>query len=245
MLLLVLASTPSSIFQLALVKSLRTANHTMTTTTATVARQLDGNTAVATFPSRDLGCDVCFEILDVFNTPLSEANRVVIGKVGDNLAYDCPHSDWIRNLLYNDGRGPHYEDCDLVLHRDRCRTGASFMVKHWEPGKWEALHWSEKFTLVSRQKVPRHPGTSRILDKCWTDLDLVKDWYGRCMGGRGNECERSAIPGLTPFSPQWLVDVNEACIVPCEGQGTRFLTLSYTWSQTRSFRTTRSTFEEV
>ncbi|TQN70591.1 hypothetical protein CSHISOI_04873 [Colletotrichum shisoi] len=50
---------------------------------------------------------------------------------------------------------------------------------------------------------------------------------------------------MSSFRPEWLIDVVRGCVVPCDERTSRFLTLSYTWGQTKNFRTLESNLEAV
>ncbi|KAL3595404.1 hypothetical protein FPOAC2_09731 [Fusarium poae] len=75
-------------------------------------------------------------------------------------------------------------------------------------------------------------------------MDLVKEWRTRCIETHSDKCDKT-IGSLTLFKPQLLIDVARYCIVSCTEDFPRYLALSYTWGQTKSFRTTRSTIEQL
>ncbi|KAF4973375.1 hypothetical protein FSARC_353 [Fusarium sarcochroum] len=103
---------------------------------------------------------------------------------------------------------------------------------------------SYHFELVSRPEIPDHPGTVRVLDDDWINLDMIKEWLSRCSQLHGDKCNRS-IGDLESFKPQLLVDVVKGCVAVCDEESPRFLTLSYTWGQTKNFRATKSNVEQL
>ncbi|KAK8023872.1 hypothetical protein PG993_011938 [Apiospora rasikravindrae] len=194
--------------------------------------------------SSDADCDICSKILQIFRSPFDEECDIELGKVGDILAHECGHANWIRDIQYMYGTGPRYEGRDLGLHKWAHHRDASFglsFVTH------DTLSWSttKPFELVFRPNIPNHPGTARILDSHWIDLDLVKDWRSRCSRDHGDQCDKSTIGSARLVYPQWLINVVDGCVVPCPQDSPRFVTLSYTWGRTRHFRTTRSNIDDV
>ncbi|RFN47470.1 het-domain-containing protein [Fusarium flagelliforme] len=188
-------------------------------------------------------CDMCSKIVESFKTSFSISILVELGNVGDLLAQSCPHVDWLRHIGFMYGIVPDYETKQLQLHKFRDRRSAYFGVNY---STRAAHYWSttRHFELLFRPEIPHHPGTAMVLDNDWIDISLIKDWSSRCMNSHSDSCDKS-LESLAPFKPQYLIDVKRYCIDSCIDACPRFIALSYTWGQTKSFRTTMSTVEQL
>ncbi|KAI1390059.1 heterokaryon incompatibility protein-domain-containing protein [Hypoxylon trugodes] len=83
--------------------------------------------------------------------------------------------------------------------------------------------------LVNRPSVPNHPGTGRILNPDWVDIDLLPRWKHECLTAHGAKCENPLKIWRT--RPAWLIDVERKCLVPgdkCDGP---FIALSYRYGE--------------
>lgn len=61
-------------------------------------------------------------------------------------------------------------------------------------------------------------------------------------------CRRSLkswMVGLEPAYPDWLIDVDQACLVPFSPEKTAYFALSYTGGQTMNLRNKRPIFSEL
>lgn len=96
--------------------------------------------------------------------------------------------------------------------------------------------------LVNRPEVAGHPGTGRILDPDWIDIETVKYWKQSCLSKHGGKCENPMkIPAT---SPAWLVDVEQRCVVPGAGCGS-YIALSYRWGDASGYRLSEESLEEI
>ncbi|KAK8108522.1 HET-domain-containing protein [Apiospora sp. TS-2023a] len=194
------------------------------------------------------GCPVCSKIVQVLTTNNTYwgTSEAVLGKVHDILAYECVHTDWLRDIKYDCGNVPRDESRELRLHKHKGIRGARLGVCYTVGG---SVHTPRTRTLplelVSRPDVPNHKGTVHILDREWIDAGLMKNWISRCFQEHGSHCDTSAIRSIRPFYPQWLIDVDRGCVAACPEDGPLFATLSYTWGQTAHFRTTRANIDQV
>ena len=97
------------------------------------------------------------------------------------------------------------------------------------------------FSLVKNDST----GYGRILDPCWIDSSLIGQWKHDCDTLHGSKCKR--LPNsvhLAPASPNWLIDVNQKCIVPSK-PGMRYVALSYVWGSSGQLRSVLSNVEEL
>ena len=191
----------------------------------------------------DAECDMCSQIVEFLTGSFSRFDYIELGIVGDRLAQNCPHVEWLRHLKYNYGTVPYYETRDLMLCKLENQRAASlkvcYLTRH---ARYSSS--TRPFELVFRPEIPHHPGTARVLDNDWVDLSLIKEWPTRCMKTHSDRCDKT-LGNLAPFRPQYLIDVTRYCIASSTEAFPRFVALSYTWGQTKSFRTTMSTREQL
>ncbi|CAG7554650.1 unnamed protein product [Fusarium equiseti] len=191
----------------------------------------------------DAECDMCSQIVEFLTGSFSRSDFIELGIVGDLLAQTCPHAEWLRHLKYNYGTVPYYETRDLLLNKWKNQRGASLGVCYLTKNT-QCSSTTRPFELVYRPEIPQHPGTAIVLDRNWVGLNLIKDWPDRCMKAHSDRCNKT-LGNLAPFKPQYLIDVTRYCIVSSTEAFPRFVALSYTWGQTRSFRTTMSKKEQL
>lgn len=198
----------------------------------------------------ELGCKFCSTIVAHFNFVCS-TNRgcnttdIFLARVCDLLSSNCPHTTWLQSDKYFNGAIPLYETRAIKLCQGpRERTWARLWVNY----EREAGHGSaptRPFELIYLPEVPGHHGRGRVLDENWIDIEVVRDWRSRCIAEHGSRCDKPALGAEAPFHPSWLIDVVQGCIVPCEDENPRFLTLSYTWGQAKNFLTRKGNIEDV
>ncbi|EXK23933.1 hypothetical protein FOMG_19320 [Fusarium oxysporum f. sp. melonis 26406] len=181
--------------------------------------------------------------MDMFKVPFDQDSRIELGKVGDCLDSACPHTNWLRHNKYFYGSVPFYEKQDLFLSKDP-HTRELFLSIYYKTKNLAVSTFSPAFELVFRPDIPDHQGKVRILDDSWVNLEVIKGWITSCIQEHGSKCD--VAPGnVKPFKPQLLIDVMKACVVSCKEDNSRFVTLSYTWGQTKNFRTTKENIAEL
>ncbi|OAA79844.1 Heterokaryon incompatibility [Akanthomyces lecanii RCEF 1005] len=85
--------------------------------------------------------------------------------------------------------------------------------------------------LVAKDSVPSHPGNGRILNPGWADLEVVTKWKNACLTTHGSACDN---PMKIPYTqPEFLIDVEQKCIVHGSDTESRFIALSYVWGEHR------------
>ncbi|KAL6924161.1 hypothetical protein FSST1_001435 [Fusarium sambucinum] len=199
------------------------------------------------FPANE--CDMCAKILQVFRGPAylgkedEDVQVIKLGKIGLLLDVKCPHTTWLRDKDFVNGPVPHYETHDLLFHRWARHSQGFFGVSYRRDDcpNWNITHSSE---LVFRPEIPKHPGTVRILDESWIDINLVKKWPSRCIQIHEERCNKT-VGDVPPFKPGLLIDVIQGCIAECQEARPRFITLSYTWGESKNLCVTKSNLEEL
>ncbi|RGP61388.1 heterokaryon incompatibility [Fusarium longipes] len=208
----------------------------------------NGDRAMATSTPSVVDCDMCSKVIEFVHRPLElqpEAGLegITLGKVGQLLASNCPHAKWLRDIEFLYGPVPEYEKRSLSLSRWAQSQPCSFDV-HYQTRRSSVFSGTPPFEMVFRPEIPRHLGSILIIDKSWIDMDRVKEWPSRCEQLHGEKCNET-IGNVPAFTPRLLIDVIQGCVVICREVRPRFLTLSYTWGDTKNFRTTRSNFDEM
>ncbi|KAJ1325407.1 HET domain-containing protein [Microdochium nivale] len=204
-------------------------------------------------------CPLCDAILAAFALPLEHD---IDGEFELDLAdldRDCPHNAWLKTAasftsISESERLPHGLR-KIRVYRDMPGTRSLVLRILDYDGGVLLRHDDTKFAeLVRRRDVDGHPGTARVLDPAWIDLDVVRSWYARCPRDHGPECDVTRIPGTDPIRPRWLIDVEQSCIVPGSSSDPRqengiephYLALSYTWGVVDNvFRTCRGNLAQV
>lgn len=197
-----------------------------------------------------LDCKFCSTIVGFFNSVCSlgrceREKELFLGQVRDLLSSNCSHTTWLQNVKFGPGPDPLFEAGAVRLIQGPAeRTWARLWITcETEAGR--ASHGTAPFELIRRPEVHVHQGRGRILDENWIDMEVIRDWRSRCIVEHGGRCDKPAFGGGAPFLPSWLIDVVEGCIVPCEDEGPRFLTLSYTWGKTKNFLTKKHNINDV
>lgn len=203
-------------------------------------------------PQADLDCKFCSTIVDFFNAVYSPGRRqsirsIFLGDTPDLLSSNCSHRTLLQHLVYS-GQGVKVAGHELGAVR-LCqgfaqRTEATLRAEYQTESAWGTTP-SPPFELIFRPEVPDHRGRGRILDQNWIDIELIKSWRSRCIAEHGGSCDKRVFMSVAPFRPWWLIDVVQECVVPCEDEEPRFLTISYTWGKTKNFLTTKQNINDV
>ncbi|KAJ1326316.1 HET domain-containing protein [Microdochium nivale] len=202
-------------------------------------------------------CPLCDAILAHFAPP-RDINHCALELDLASLDRDCPHNAWLKtsrgpSSVGESGRRPH-ELLKIRLERDFPGASAlNLWVQYGDRSRAYGLALN-RAELIRRHDAEDHPGTARVLDPAWIDLDIVRGWKARCPQDHGSKCDVVRIPGTNLIRPQWLIDVEQSCIVPgssidleqADGAEPRYLALSYTWGVVAdAFRTCRGNLAQV
>lgn len=172
-----------------------------------------------------------------------------LGKLSDIMEMPCPHADlilrlWERGLALYERMDENFETCSpqgwTVNTRQVYLPGLKFLKKR---PKFDMI-----ISLVARPDKPGHPGTARVLNPQWIEPSIPRAWYDTCLKEHGQECHKPAWMWLRPepiAMPEWLVDVIDNCVVPCNSDTARYTALSYTWGGVQCLRHTSTTLERL
>ncbi|KAF9872775.1 hypothetical protein CkaCkLH20_09638 [Colletotrichum karsti] len=193
------------------------------------------------------GCRVCSDILVVIRMGLERRWQPVIRHLGNMhslMQMPCPHAQSMRRLwefMELDNSSPHQ-----ILVAVATKSGdLAILIRPTE--KPQKLLKLQYFELVGKPDQPGHLGTSRLTDSQWIDQSIPRSWHDECLMKHGAACAQppSATPGRAwaDVCPEWLIDVEDLCIVPSNSTTTTYFTLSYTWGVVDSVMTTKDNVE--
>ncbi|KAF2665457.1 hypothetical protein BT63DRAFT_377498 [Microthyrium microscopicum] len=170
-------------------------------------------------------CTICQQIWLRFTDPTS-THEVNFGSFAEASSTTClDHGPLTREFIAY---------CQPSSH-SRIQASTDIGIRKGYPGHSVTLYQSISkaglywgLSLVNRDSDAQHhsiqPGTGRILDPDFVDLDIVNTWKKDCLRTHGAKCVNPMKIWKT--QPAWLVDVEKKCIVPGADCGP-FVALSY------------------
>ncbi|PHH80288.1 hypothetical protein CDD80_2129 [Ophiocordyceps camponoti-rufipedis] len=170
-------------------------------------------------------CQVCLDIWRHFVDPES-AQKVIFGSSQDAHSILCSvhgplAKDFVDYVKTCHEHEQHQIDSNDVGLLPRGQGSSVWLT---ESNSKLGIVWS--LLLVRRENILGHPGTGRLLDPEWVDLDIIKEWKRMCLTDHGAKCHNPLK--VWPVRPAWLIDVEKRCIVPGQSPG-EFVALSYRW----------------
>lgn len=190
-------------------------------------------------------CEVCTKIFSIFKLPFEhEDTTVELGQVSDILNSSCVHTTFIEKHRSLWPFPAQYENQPLTLGKKRYETSANLRI-YWEMENAIGAQLGWPFGLISKETEARHPGRVRMLDPKWVDIEVLRNWRTRCIEDHGDACHQHKISNLESTRPLRLIDVESGYIVSTEEEEIvdNYVTLSYTWGQTKNFVALKSNFE--
>lgn len=188
-------------------------------------------------------CQVCDDILRGFrDVATRESFNLNLGLEEEILTSTCPeHTAIVRDLSLEiqdrDNRLlPHLREAppDIVLGP----SGNGMCIKE---SQTQFAEMKIDLRLVHQADNPDPPGTARLLDSEWIDIDVVKRWMALCFDSHGEACENPMR--VMPTAPELLVDVKRKRLV--SGKiGLRYVALSYRMGNMAPFRLTGQMLEK-
>lgn len=200
-------------------------------------------------------CQFCSNLMDMFRRKpeflsgykyLFDEPR----KISHIMEMPCPHAGSVRRL-WETGRALNGRMDDNVD-----KVSLQGWADHtWEFGRLilgfcldEQYNFDLPVSLVARPDTLGHPGMTRVLSPQWIEPSIPRAWYAKCLKEHGRECHTPAWMSLRPESiamPEWLIDVVDNCVVPCNSDMTRYITLSYTWGGVQGLKYTNKTIGRI
>lgn len=184
------------------------------------------------------GCAICDKISDSLMAPYEERVSFYTGSVKELSSTPCvAHLELLKLLLT-----PTIleEPCSTIMvHKLRDPYIRLFVESGGEDDY--AITSSPGFGLVKKEFT----GHGHILDATSIDCRLVEQWKCDCSTLHQSKCKRlpnSAV--LAPASPNWLIDINQRCIVPGR-LGMAYVALSYVWGRAGNFRALESNKQQL
>lgn len=183
-------------------------------------------------------CDVCSRLQQLFSATRDE-KPIDLGDWDEALKSPCPDLTEIIKAFraHTEGRGldissetsdvgflPREGD-SVTLTQSVTKLGAC----------WELL-------LVQNDEQPDHPGTGRLLNPDWVDLQIANVWKKTCLEEHGSKCSNPMK--IAPTTPALLVDVENQCVVP-GAAGMPYIALSYRWGDAVGFRLDANILDRV
>ncbi|KAF5870962.1 putative heterokaryon incompatibility protein [Botrytis fragariae] len=183
---------------------------------------------VASFSEWMSECEACQNIWRCFSQPDS-ANPVNLGCFTEALATQCRAHKPLVQAFVDHVRSREERDNFLKEELgDLCiiRRGSNSSVRISESISKLFLYWN--LLLVRKESVPHHPGTGRILNPDWVDVEMLNRWKKQCLSTHGAECENPWK--IWPRRPAFLIDVKTKCLVAGCISGA-FVALSYRYGR--------------
>ncbi|KAH6879461.1 heterokaryon incompatibility protein-domain-containing protein [Thelonectria olida] len=181
-------------------------------------------------PQSPADCKVCEDIWRRFAD--AESNHEInLGSFEDALSTQCPFHKPLVQSFIEYVRGPD-NICEEPPSND---MGVTKGFKDHSVTIFESISKLGQFwnlLLVKKDTIPDHPGTGRVLDPDWADLDLLKKWKTECLSSHGAKCDNPMK--IWPTRPAWLIDVERKCLVSGQVPGD-FVALSYTYGNHDQF----------
>lgn len=172
------------------------------------------------------GCETCRDIWQRLTSEEPLAGNVSLGSLGKALSTPCPYHKSLLQTFYDFTGYKDEEDRDLSTSKDvgfgPGREGHH--VPSAESVLESGLCWT--LDLVNDNSIPNHPGTVRVLDPDWVDLDILNKWKDACISSHGVACHNPLK--IWHARPAWLIDVERECLVPGNVEG-NYVALSYTY----------------
>ncbi|OAR02459.1 hypothetical protein LLEC1_00946 [Akanthomyces lecanii] len=172
-------------------------------------------------PQDKYDCETCSQLWRML-IDADFVGPIDLGSKEDAASTSCrDHGPLVREFCESLGR----ETADVGFRR----WGAGTSVKLVESVKKLGVTWD--LLLVAKDSVPSHPGEGRILDPKWADLEVVKKWKNACLTTHGPACDNALRIPYT--QPEFLIDVEQKCIVRGSETERRYIALSYVWGEHR------------
>jgi hypothetical protein len=172
------------------------------------------------------GCETCRALWQRLTSEEPLAGNVSLGLLDEALSTPCTYHKSLFQVFYDLTGYKDEEDRDLSTSKDVAfRPGREgHHVRLPDSVLYNGLCWT--VALVNDKSVPNLPGTVRVLDPDWVDLDILNKWKDACISSHGVACHNPLK--IWGARPAWLIDVERECLVPGNVEG-NYVALSYTY----------------
>lgn len=189
---------------------------------------MEGSNDVAVLlPSQSspLDCATCRNIKKLFYDP-DNADTVNLGSFKNALSDPCAGHKSLVQAFVGNCRESYIktESEDMGLHPGRGNRSVQIVQSVSNAG----AYWNLLLGNIASQQ--NHPGTGRILDPDWVDLEILRRWKHDCLTLHGKTCHNPMK--MWHVRPAWLIDVKKRCLVQGDQPGA-FVALSYTYGEYR------------
>jgi hypothetical protein len=171
-------------------------------------------------------CETCHAMWQRLTSEQPLVGNVNLGSFDEALSTSCPHHKPLIQEFYDYTGYKDNEGYDVSTSKD-VGFGPGVEGRHvflTEPVSSFGFFWN--VALVNDDSVPNHPGTVRVLDPDWVDLDILNKWKDACISSHGVVCHNPLR--VWHARPAWLIDVERECLVPGSVEG-NYVALSYTY----------------
>jgi hypothetical protein len=183
-------------------------------------------------------CQLCDDIWQMFVDPKNAKKNVVLGSFEQALASPCKKHKHILESFQTHVNGESWSShisTDLYFANSGIQSSSVRLYK--SPG----CSTSFELLLVKNEHTAGHPGTARILDPEWHNLDLLRHWVDQCVG---KHADCTTAMNTKPTVPALLVDVKSKRIVSGISGG-RYVALSYRCGEAAHFKLDRVQLERL
>lgn len=202
-------------------------------------------------------CQFCSKLMNLFHriSQLPSQPHIAhaygkLGRLSDIMEMPCLHAEsirrlWERGLALHGRIDEDFEEVSPRVWTVNYAISQNLILTFFLDEKFK---FELKISLVARFDKPRHPGTTKVLDPRWTEASIPRAWYTKCLREHRHSCFQPTWMRLRPepiAMPEWLVDVVDNCVVPCNSDTTRYTTLSYTWGGVQCLKHTSTTLERL
>lgn len=173
-------------------------------------------------PQDKYDCQTCSQLWRMLTEP-DPLGSIDLGSKEDAASTSCQvHGPLVRGFCeFLDG-----ESSDVGFVR---LDAVGSPVKLFQSIEKMGIVWD--LLPVAKDSVPSHPGTGRIPNPERADLEVVTKWKHACLTTHGSACDN---PMRIPYAqPEFLIDVEQKCIVRGGDAESRYIALSYVWGERR------------
>ena len=199
------------------------------------------------YKSVPVDCEICQHIMRALHAPFEEAYKTDFGPAVNVLSKPCPAHDLFFARLKerfesNEMKIVTYtlQEAHFTLEKYAGNYNLSISINV----NAHNVRFTEPRELVKEASADQ-VGRGVIPDSQWIDPILLREWKACCQKTHGDECEDPLSRyRLAERTPTWLIDVRNRCLIPGKPK-MRYVTLSYTWGETKRPRLERTSLPEL